>query len=398
MKHSLFGKIFTLLFLTISFSALAQNWTQLPNFPGSSRDDGAGFVIGNYLYAGTGLDAGFNATRDFYKLNLQTETWSAAASMPTGSERQYASGCSVGNYGYLFGGIGPNSTYLNDLWKYDPSNSSWTSLAPLPGPGRRGTAVFCIGNELYITGGHNAVQGTLQDMWKYSISTNTWTSLGTFPFSSFWRAGSCALNGVGYVMGGFDSSGTAIDKIFSYVPATNTWYLFTQFSILQRGYFQLLPIGGSLFFYGGYNPVQGYFGDMYAYDFQLGAFIPFNTFPLLARRGYVAGVWNNTLYFTTGLVSTPARTVETWKVNSIVGIEEPKEDHHEIFPNPFHDFLEIPLQSRIEIYTIDGRLVLQSNFNEKKVNTSSLASGSYLIRLTDTKGNSTTQLLICNGN
>jgi N-acetylneuraminic acid mutarotase len=96
-----------LLLLLKSVLSPAQNWTSLPDFPGSARDDASGFILGNNFYAGTGLDGGFNATRDFYVFDLVNETWSTGTSMPVGMERQYASGFSVGNLGYIFGGIGP---------------------------------------------------------------------------------------------------------------------------------------------------------------------------------------------------------------------------------------------------------------------------------------------------
>lgn len=387
-----------LLFLFVqTISVSAQNWTSLPDFPGSARDDASGFILGNNFYAGTGLDGGFNATRDFYVLDLVNETWSTGTSMPVGMERQYASGFSVGNQGYIFGGIGPGSTYLNDLWKFDPGTNSWTSLTPMPAAGRRGTSVFVIGNEVYFTGGHNSTQGTLSDTWKYNTITDTWTSTGTFPFSSFWRGSGCAINGTGYLLSGIDSANNYIDKIYSYNPTTNTWAIYAWDPYITRGYCTILPIGNELCFYGGYNPVQGYFNDILRFDLQLISFVPYSGPPALGRRGFVAGVWNNTMYITTGLLSTPARTTETWKVNGIVSLSEPSSADQKIYPNPFTTYLQIPGDGELEIIDLAGRKITETSVAAGKFNTSFLSRGLYLIRFTNEKSETNTELFYCGG-
>jgi N-acetylneuraminic acid mutarotase len=386
-----------LLLLLQSVLSPAQNWTSLPDFPGSARDDASGFILGNNFYAGTGLDGGFNATRDFYVFDLVNETWSTGTSLPIGMERQYASGFSVGNAGYIFGGIGPGSTYLNDLWKFDPGTSTWTSLTPMPASGRRGTSVFVIGNEVYFTGGHNATQGTLNDTWKYNTLTDTWTSTGTFPFSSFWRGSGCAINGTGYLLSGIDSANHYIEEMYSYNPTTNTWTLFQQMPAIARGYCPLLAIGNELCFYGGYNPGQGYFNDLFRYDLQLNAFVPYSGPPALGRRGFVAGVWNNTIYITTGLLSTPARTTETWKVNGIVSLTEPENPSSKIYPNPFAEYLQLPENGELEIIDLAGRKIINTSVVAGKFNTSFLQKGMYLIRFTNDQSMVKTELFFCSG-
>jgi hypothetical protein len=62
MKHP-FSRFILLLCSVINTPVQSQTWTQLLDFPGSARDDAAGFIIGNTFYVGTGLDGGFNAQR-----------------------------------------------------------------------------------------------------------------------------------------------------------------------------------------------------------------------------------------------------------------------------------------------------------------------------------------------
>ena len=166
---------------------------------------------------------------------------------------------------------------------------------------------------------------------------------------------------------------------------------------IARGYCPLLAVGNELCFYGGYNPSQGYFNDIFRYDIQLNAFVPYAGPPALGRRGFVAGVWNNTIYITTGLLSTPARTAETWKVNGIVSLTEPSSADQKIYPNPFSEYLTIPLDGELEILDLTGRKILGTSVTAGKFNTTFLPQGMYLIRFTNDQSMVRTELFFCSG-
>src|SRR5436189_985307 len=85
----------------VTLSAFAQTWTQLPDFPGTARDDAASFSIGGKVYVGTGMDVGFSLTNDWYAFDTWTETWDVTSPLP-GTSRQYCSGFSINDFGYLF--------------------------------------------------------------------------------------------------------------------------------------------------------------------------------------------------------------------------------------------------------------------------------------------------------
>jgi hypothetical protein len=66
-----------------------------------------------------------------------------------------------------------------------------------------------------------------------------------------------------------------------------------------------------------------------------------------------------------------------------------------MYPNPVNDILNIALENEIksvEIYNIQGQRVLQTN--NKQIETSSLNSGIYMVRIEDTNGGIATQKLI----
>jgi N-acetylneuraminic acid mutarotase len=131
----------------------AQDWNQISDFTGDSRDDASVFKINNQVFCGLGMNASFSCTSDFRIFDLNTETWSNGISLPVGEERQYANGFSHQDFGYVFGGINSSATYLNDFWKFDPVNSTWISLPDLPSAGKAGAVSFLINDTVYIIGG-----------------------------------------------------------------------------------------------------------------------------------------------------------------------------------------------------------------------------------------------------
>src|SRR5690554_3393826 len=129
LKSVTFSLVFFSFFLCAHLNA--QTWYQVDDFPGTERDDGVSFVINDIAYCGTGYKSGWTETNDFYALNMQNDTWTEIASLPSGKERQYASGFSSTTHGFVFGGL-QNANYLNDLWSYDPATDQWTERSPLP--------------------------------------------------------------------------------------------------------------------------------------------------------------------------------------------------------------------------------------------------------------------------
>ncbi len=368
------------LFLLVG-TARAQNWMQVADFPGSARDDAAGFVIGNNFYVGTGLNSGFNPERDFYIMDLTTTSWTTGVSLPAGMERQYASGFNEGNYGYIFGGVGPGNNYLNDLWRFDATTMTWQSLTPLPAAGRKGAAVFVIGGDVFICGGNNATQPALRENWKYNIAGNSWQQLTDFPFPALWRSAGCAFNGNGYLNGGIDSTGQYSNFIYKYNPGNDTWSILTQFPGNGFAYTQMFPYNNSLLFYGGIENGNVFLNYLWRFDFSLFAFVPASGIPTLGRKGYVACLQNNVFYITTGLVSTPARTTESWKCFNITGTNEPSFHQSAIYPNPFNDFLYLPFAGQLEIQDLLGRVLLREQINSGIYPLNQIPNGSYLLKL-----------------
>lgn len=77
------------------------------------------------------------------------------------------------------------------------------------------------------------------------------------------------------------------------------------------------------------------------------------------------------------------------------------ENKHPPFPNPFSDFLEIPLnpsskESRVEILNSQGQSIYNSSFYTSSnvlINLSNQETGIYFVRIVDDQGSTTTKVL-----
>ncbi|MBK9318507.1 MAG: T9SS type A sorting domain-containing protein [Bacteroidetes bacterium] len=86
-------------------------------------------------------------------------------------------------------------------------------------------------------------------------------------------------------------------------------------------------------------------------------------------------------YCTTGLVSTPARTTESWKCFNITGTDEPSFHQPAIYPNPFNDFLNLPFAGQLEIQDLLGRVLLREQIHSGVHYLNQISNGSYLLKL-----------------
>lgn len=207
----------TLLFCLLVAAAQAQ-WTQLPDFPGTARDDAAIFSANDIIYVGTGMEEGWGLTNDWFAYTWFTESWAPVASLPA-SGRQYCNGFQLDNdLGYLFGGLDADGP-LNELWSYDPQTDSWTERTPLPGPGRYACAVLVFDTQAFVCGGMLEGGIPTNEVWRYDRITDSWTQRNPMPGPGRHRAASMGLQ----LIGGADSTFQAMDDVLSYDHINDGW-------------------------------------------------------------------------------------------------------------------------------------------------------------------------------
>lgn len=368
----------------------AQSWLPLPDFPGTERDDGTAFVIGNKAYCGSGLAPWWAPFGDFYSFDFISHEWTPIASLPEGNERQYAAGFSDGNSGYLFGGV-TGQGYENDLWMYDPNSDEWTELTALPGAGRSGAAHFVIDNTAYIVGGKNDDNDAMVEVWSYDLDSEIWTQKNDLPFGGRWRASATALNGLGYLVFGLDENNTYRNEFYVYDPETDNWLPMPGFPLAGRTHAALAAWGDGLYLFAGMDSSTTAHHDFWTFQPVELNWTEMTSLPAAGRRGGMGFVHNNAFYYTTGIDSEGNRLTETWKYDLNTGIKtKDMENEVRIFPNPAKDYFTLLLGAQqltssvhCRVYNANGRLVWQQSLTgmNTKVNTAEWATGMYNVVL-----------------
>src|SRR5688572_1851013 len=238
-------------FVFLHTQLVAQVWTRLAEFPGSKRDDGAGAVVNNQAFFGTGLQEGWSATIDWYALDLTTFAWQKIPDMAHGTERQYACAFAGPNRLYVFGGDGPNGS-RNDLFCYDLLSKTWSQKTSRPGKGVIGAACLPMGGNVFFVGGkvhHDSVPSA--EVWAYEISNDSWQRKADLPYGNRWRSAGATLGALGYLAGGIGKSGRVYSDFLSYEPGTDSWDSIGELPIKYLTYSTLQPHSNKLVLFGG---------------------------------------------------------------------------------------------------------------------------------------------------
>lgn len=373
----------TLVLFIFAVRLSAQSWVQLPDFPGTERDDGVSFVISNKAYCLSGLDVGFTCRADGFVFDGASESWFPMAPLPVGNERQYAVAFSHGNAGYVLGGINCSNTCLNDFWKYDPVGNSWTALANFPGIARQGMCYFKIRSKIYVAGGKLADGSILNDVWEYDVNAANWTQKNNLPVNGLWRGAGFALDTTGYICYGMNAAGGYNRLMYAYDHTSDSWALVPGLTFSGRRYIAVAVSGNSAYLYGGQDSLGNIYNDLQVFDGFDHSVHMRSGIPTFARKGCMAFMLNTTFYVTTGVTNT-ARVKETWKATGVVGINSiGPEEELLAYPNPVQNLLHIRgLDSEkdvalVEIYNAMGVPVRSLPFSET-LDVSVLPQGFYV--------------------
>lgn len=354
-----------------------QQWTQLPDFPGTPRDDAAAFTAVNGVYVGTGLDNGFQYTNDWYFFSMSEWAWSTVASLPA-SGRQYACAFAMEENGYLFGGVDASGP-LNELWCYNTTTDTWTERTPLPGQGRYASAVFTIDDKAYVCTGMFSGGIPTNEVWEYDHVTDTWTQRAPVPGAARHRA-SAIMN---MIAGGADADGNALADVHAYSPATNTWI--TQSAMPGARY--AAEAAENLIIGGASSPTTLH-AEAWSYDtvgdtWNSNALPPFPGGP---RRGAVSAP--NLYLMDVGMVfygtgsDNQQRFNDWWTLTFPVGMGERTSPSMVMYPNPTTDRVTItglPAFGKVRLRLLDnqGREVRQWEQGADAIEVGDLAAGHY---------------------
>lgn len=374
-------RLFTPALLLASLSTVAQTWTQLPDFPGTARDDAASFTIGSKVHVGTGMDLGFQLTNDWYAFDVMTQTWTPIAALPADA-RQYCTAVALNGTGYVFGGLSTTGP-LDELWRYDPVNDAWEQGASLPAPGRYASTSFTIADSLYICTGMLADGLPTNETWRYDPATDTWAARSPVPGPAKHRASSLGAS----VIGGADSAYNALVGFYLYDWVSDFWVQnppvsFSRFSSDAAGGYLIAGASSTTTVHNEvWDCTSGWMCETTdALDFPGGP-----------RRGGVSGTNEaisdlGILYYGTGSDNVQ-RYGDWWKLEYPVGIHEPDVIVCTLSPVPADASLRIsfahPATLRSLIITdVHGRVMLREwdSAGSAVVHTAQLANGLYIMQ------------------
>lgn len=188
------------------------NWTELTSCPCAERVHPSFVIEDGLLFVGMGnndIDGNMN---DWWEYNIATDSWRQLPDLP-GQERHHPFMFSVNGDVYTgFGhGNAPGVNVYNDWYKWDIQNETWTQMNDLPAEGRVAGTQFSFGDRGFVLSGDGDDHYTMQtgEFWEYDYQTDTWTSLPPHPGLSRWAPGSFVINGTVYFMAGEVRSGNA---------------------------------------------------------------------------------------------------------------------------------------------------------------------------------------------
>ena len=388
------------LFFCVCFhnNTLAQKWVQLPDFPGSKRDDGVGVFVNNTCFFGTGLQEGWSATIDFYALDAQSLSWRSIATMPHTTERQYACAFAGKNCFFVFGGDGIGGA-LNSLYKYDIAGNNWTAMAPKPGKGLSGASCMVFGDSVIIVGGRsNGVSNTNNEVWLYNITTNTWTRKNDFPFGGRWRGNATVLHKKGYYLFGLDSMDRYRRELFAYQIGNDTWQQIGYFGGgAGRTYAAMVAATEQLVVFGGKDSLNAYYNDTWYYNDQTQTWIKDVSLPSFGRKGGMYASDGRQLFYACGINQSDQRLNESWMTDIPLTVKayEKNDIRVSLMPNPCTTHVTLNVLGiyknnwHYSILNTNGYEVVAEtklNFSSESIDLGKLMPGLYFLKICDENG------------
>ena len=381
-------KLLTFSFLLISLFSFGQ-WEQRAS-PPFTKDHGIGFSIGGYGYVLTGGSNGqpFSATKDFFKYDPNTDTWSQLPDYP-GPIRGYG----IGDVwdGKLYFGFGDNqAVYLNDLWSWDPVTDIFTQLPSCPCVGRDHPALLATNGKVYVGAGGSA-SGNLNDWWEYDIATQVWDQKANIPGARH-HPYQFVINGEIYVGNGHLSTWYKYDAMndsWSSVATLTARVAGAQFSYNGKGY----ALSGT-----DVNHNRFATGEFWEYDpiaNNWTALPPHSGFSRFAPAQFLIDDYIYILggYNRINSSLTPVTTMERYGLNGVAGTDKTVSNKvvGSIYPNPADNEIVITLNKEltdkaiVNIYSLSGQLTLNTKY-QPNIDISSLEVGLYIIDVVDETG------------
>lgn len=353
--------------ILLAGSSCAQQWQQLPDSPGTPRDDAASFSHYCKVYVGTGMEVGWSLTNDWWRWDVIQFSWQPVAALPA-TPRQYATAQAIDGIGLLFGGLDANGP-LNELWAYDTEMDQWNARASLPNDGRYASSSFVANGKFYVVGGLIAGGTALSELWEYDPVGDAWTQRADLPGVPRHRSTATTSwfgsEENGLLVGGADEAYLALDEVWRYAPSTDTWFAMAPFPEARFGTSSTTFIDAPVVM-AGTTDNSTFHSDGFLYNSFSDTWEPFGELLPGGRRGGVMGFSHQCsgyyfAYYGAGLDQDLVRHKDWFSTGFVFGMEEGATAPPVVFPNPVSDRLTISVsastRSTYEITDALGRIV-----------------------------------------
>jgi hypothetical protein len=199
---------------------IKRKWTVKENVPFGYRAGGFSFVIGQFIYMGSGecYDAMSN---DFWCYDVYSDAWTCLAEVP----KKCFSGISFSllqmGYAGLGTAIGTSSgKFQNNMFQYNPNTNTWKEIRKFPGTPRIDASVFVIGNNAYAGTGYDGTN--TGDFYKYDPLNDTWSRIADFAGGNIHAAVGIGTGKKGFLVAGARAP-QDFNFLYEYLPVTNKW-------------------------------------------------------------------------------------------------------------------------------------------------------------------------------
>ncbi len=349
-------------------------WTKKANLGGIGRHRGTGISIGNKGYIGLGHTNGTGVNIDFkdwWQYDPASDSWTQRANFPVLIHAAVSFGTETKGY------VGGGSTLGSEFFEYDPIANVWLPIAPCPlAPGD--VQCFSVQNKGYVYQGNQITE--------YDPSINAWTMMANAPIVFGTWSTSFASNGSGYVKSG--------SNFYEFKPSQNTW--------ISRAQFPGQSSNGGAGFYRDNNGyfVCGYVGglsvvtdEVWEYNAGENQWTFIGQFPGTSRRFPVAFSIGRKGYFGTGTNGVNLNDFWCFDYDPLALNQLSIDDvQFSVFPNPSSDEIHVQfneellksgLESRIEIFTLEGKMIHSEHIDQasKSLYKSQFGAGSFLCKI-----------------
>lgn len=385
-------KIITTLSLVLCCFCLSAQWTQVASFPGAPRHHPITFSLNGFGYVMAG-SSDTEDLQDLYKYDPIADSWTQLPDFP-GGQRGFSYGVTSGDKAYVgFGATRINETTIRyfDLWEFDADSEAWTQLADCPCSGRRHPALVATSTHIYVGLGGDS-QGNQNDWWAYEIATDTWEQKADFPSRERHHPYYFAIDDIPYV--GFGHGAAIYNDFYSYDPSSDEW-----------SYVNFIPsqgrVAGTQFSYGG----KGYAlsgdgdthenlptGEFWEFDPSNKSWTRLEPHPGIGRWAPGNFLIENQVFFLGGETDFLHNDMWTYTLEFVSNTTEAQTEGLELAmsPNPSSGMIFLETQESeltVEVFGLDGKLLYTKKAVRTQLDLSSLPSGSYSIRFTDSTSN-----------